>query len=145
MTGRWVLHGCAKVLMVLLATVAGAAAGGLLGAVFVETTMPGAGFEALGPVLGATVGGSVLGAFAALLALFKTPRVQREHAAFRGATVLVLLVIGTLGFVAMGDGGPQSPGAMLAVAALPLAALAAVTTIASLTYGPRRARPAEVG
>ncbi len=137
MTVRRLLHAPVKIVLVMVATAAGAVAGGLLGMTFVVATMPGAGLEGLFPVLVGTVGGSVLGAFAGLAALFKLPRVQREYAMSLAAVGIGLLLIGVLGYVGRPRTGPDSALAGAALTCLPLGLLVAVTTVASLSYGPR--------
>lgn len=137
MTGRRLLHALVKVILVLLATAAATAAGALLSGAFVVAAMPNAGFEAIGPLAVGTVGGCVLGPFAALAALYKLPRLQREYAAWMGAAALGLLAAGALSYAGMPRHGADSALALAGIAGLPLALLVAATTVASLLYGPR--------
>lgn len=136
MTGPRLLHALVKVILVLLATAGGAGAGALLSGAFVVVAMPGAGFEAIGPLALGTVGGCVLGPFAALAALYKLPRLQREYAAWMGMVAIALLAAGALSYAGMPRRGGDSALALAGIAGLPLALLVAAITVGSLLYGP---------
>lgn len=141
MTGRWLLHALAKVLLVVLATAGGGAGGTLLSGAFVVVSMPGAGFEAIGPLAVGTIGGAVLGAFVALAAMYKLARVQREYAVWLGAVSAALLAGAALGYVGLPRNGSESGLVLAGIAGLPLSLLVAATTVGSLLYGPYRQQP----
>ena len=90
-------RGLLKALLVILGTVAGAGSGFLLGGVFVETAMPNAGLEALGPPIVGTFLGAVLGSLVLLLVLFRLPRMRRQSAANVGGAAVLLLVLAAIG------------------------------------------------
>ena len=132
-TGRFVT----KTALVVVADLAGAAVGVLLGLAYVAGLMPNAGFEGLGPPLFGGAVGCVLGTFAALSALFKMPRIDRDHVTAATGMVVPLLVLGLFGFLGTRGDGAESAFAMLALAGLPAAVLTATVVGSSWLFGRR--------
>lgn len=137
-----VFQAVVKVVFVVIATAAGAGGGALLGVAFATAAMPNAELEGIVPMALGTVGGSVLGAFAELLALFKVPRIQRRDVARLGGGAVVLVVLGLLGLFVSQGRTADSAWAAAAVAGLPLSLLVAITTLSSAVFGPSRAAAA---
>ena len=123
-----------KALLVVLATAAGAAAGGLTGMAYAMIAMPNAGLESIAPFVICTFVGSVAGAFAQLAVLFKILRVNPDRARALAAVALLLLVLGAGSCVAA-ISPPDSALATAGTALLPLGVLAVVVTGSSLAYG----------
>lgn len=140
-SGR-VFRAVMKTVFAVIATAAGAAGGALLGVAFATATMPNAELEGIFPMIVGTLGGSVLGAFAELLALFKVPRIQRRDAARLAGVAVALVVLGLLGFIVARGQTADSAWAAVAVAGLPLSLLVAITTVSSTLFGPSRSAAA---
>ena len=94
-----VVRALTHAVLVMLATAAGGAVGGLLGGGFAEVFMPNAGLEALLPVLLCAAVGSVGGAFVQLAVVFRATRARDKVLGGVTAAAGVLLVIGAAGFL----------------------------------------------
>ena len=131
------LHALAKVVLIVVATVAGAGAGGALGLALVSALMPGAGLEGIPPVAIAGFLGSVLGAFAALSVLFKLPRLDGRHLVVLAGIAVVGAALGLAGHLAIRSEAPDPAWGPAAMSGWGFAVLAAVVAAASLAYGRR--------
>ena len=127
----------AKAGLIVVADLAGAAVGSLLGMAYVLGLMPNAGFEGILPPLLAGAVGCVLGTFAVLSVLFQMPRIDRDRVTGAAGMVVPLLVLGLFGFLTTRGDGSESAFAMLALTGLPAAALITTLVGSSWLFGRR--------